>query len=259
MTVHFDHDRYFDSVRSSLFDGELSQEQVDGQKAILAVFERDHNDWDWRWLAYALATTAHETGFEMMPIEEYGKGEGMEYGKKDSETGQTYYGRGFVQLTWRDNYAKADKEIGLGTCAEDKTSCEWHAENALDPSIAAQVMFEGMYEGWFRSGHDFARYFGETSDPYGAREIINGDKSKVPSWSNGVSIGHLIEDYYEDFLSALHASAETIGTEDLPSIELPDYSEGGLYDLYVLRVSAGATVEIVKADIEVKPRERRRP
>ena len=59
-------------------------------------------------------TTAHETGFTMQPIEEYGKGSGMEYGKPDPETGQTYYGRGYVQLTWRDNYARADEELGFG-------------------------------------------------------------------------------------------------------------------------------------------------
>jgi len=36
---------------------------------------------------------------EMQPIEEYGKGKGMKYGSPDPETGQTYYGRGFVQTT----------------------------------------------------------------------------------------------------------------------------------------------------------------
>jgi putative chitinase len=251
MAIRFNRDAYFDAIRdSSTFNGSLDQGQVDGMDAILAVFERDHNDWDWRWLAYALATTVHETAATCLPIEEYGKGSGMEYGKKDPETGQTYYGRGFVQLTWRDNYAKADKEIGLGNCAADETSCEWHAENALDPSIAAQVMFEGMHEGWFRSGHNFARYFGDTSDPYGAREIINGDKSKVPSWSNGVSIGNLIKGYYDDFLAALHASAEE--TEEIPVVP-DDPTEGGVYDIYMIRVSKGATVELLKW---VPPRDR---
>jgi len=255
MAVQFNRDKYFDGVRDSVFGGSLSQEQVDGQDAILTVFEQDHNDWDWRWLAYALATTAHETGMEMLPVEEYGKGEGMEYGKKDPETGQTYYGRGYVQLTWRDNYAKADKEIGLGNCAADETSCEWHAENALDPSIAAQVMFEGMFEGWFRSDskgkHNFERYFNDSgSDSYGAREIINGDKSKVPSWSNGVSIGNLIKGYYNDFLAALHASAEE--SEEIPVVP-DDPTEGGVYDIYMIRVSKGATVELLKW---VPPRDR---
>ena len=208
----FDRDAYFDSVRASLFGGKLSQDQVDGQNAILDVWEMLPGRFpdlklDLRWLAYMFATTYHETSKEMQPIEEYSKGEGMEYGVPDPETGQTYYGRGYVQLTWRDNYCKADAEIGLS--GDD--SCEWHAENALDKIIAAKVMFIGMYEGWFRSDskgrQTLPRYFNDTvDDAYTAREIINGDKTKVPSWSNGVSIGNLIKGYHQKFFSAIFAA-----------------------------------------------------
>jgi hypothetical protein len=65
-------------------------------------------------------------------------------------------------------------------------------------------MFEGMERGSFRKGQKLSRYFNEnTDDPYEAREIINGDKKIVPSWSNGVSIGNLIKGYHKKFLSAL--------------------------------------------------------
>jgi hypothetical protein len=143
----------------------------------------------------------------MQPIEEYGKGDGKEYGKPDHETGQTYYGRGYVQLTWRDNYVRADDELGFGNV----DSLEWHAERALDPVIAAEVMFQGMVEGWFRGDDEgrqtLGRYFNNTADDaYGAREIINGDKHIVPSWSNGVSIGVLIDNYHMEFLAALDAA-----------------------------------------------------
>jgi len=203
-------DIYFDKTRQKPFGGSLSQQQVDGQNAILAAWEADYEpkNSDLRHLAYPLATTFHETSQKMWPIEEYGKGQGMSYGKPDPQTGQTYYGRGYVQLTWRDNYARADKEIGLS----GDMSCEWHASNALDPDIAAQVMFEGMEEGWFRKSSDgkpqtLARWFsGSVDDAYQAREIINGDKSTVPSWSNGVSIGNLIKGYHRAFLEALTAA-----------------------------------------------------
>jgi len=71
-----------------------------------------------------------------------------------------------------------------------------------------------MMEGWFRSDsagrQTFDRYFNDTTeDAYGAREIINGDKKTVPSWSNGVSIGNLIKGYYTKFLAALSAAAIT--------------------------------------------------
>ena len=91
----FDHKIFFDSVRGSLFGGSMSQDQVDGMEAILTGWEKFLDDQDVRWLAYMFGTTAHETGFEMQPIEEIGKGQGSDYGKEDPETHQTYYGRGF--------------------------------------------------------------------------------------------------------------------------------------------------------------------
>jgi hypothetical protein len=117
MTKLFDRDVFFGAVRGSLFHGSMTQRQVDGMNAILDAWEENPRSDDLRWLAYPLATTAHETGFAMWPIEEYGRGEGMSYGQQDPETGQTYYGRGFVQLTWRENYARADKELAYGTTA----------------------------------------------------------------------------------------------------------------------------------------------
>lgn len=201
----FDRTKYFDAVRQELFQGTMSQRQVDGQNAILDGWEevdplgqRDH-----RHLAYMLATTYHETSTEMWPIEEYGKGSGYEYGKPDPQTGQTYYGRGYVQLTWRDNYRNMSKVLGLS----GENDLEWHAQRALDPDIAYDVMDYGMMHGSFRPPNKLDTYFNDIEDdPYGAREIINGDKSKVPSWSGGVSIGNLIAGYHDAFRDALEAS-----------------------------------------------------
>jgi hypothetical protein len=207
----FDHKAYFDSVRQSLFHGTMNQDQVTGQDAILTGWETRVDDKDLRWLAYMLATTYHETSQEMMPIEEYGKGAGQPYGEIDPETGQAYYGRGFIQLSWRENYAKADRELGLS----GGNSCEWYAVNALTPSVAARVMYAGMTEGWFRSDaqgpQTLERYFNSAiEDPYGAREIINGDKKTIPDWSNGVSIGNLISDYYRKFVEAVMLARTTL-------------------------------------------------
>jgi putative chitinase len=225
----FDEKIYFDMVRGPLFGGSMSQEQVDGQKFILASWDRDTTTTDLRWLAYSLATTKHETASTMLPIEEYGKGQGMEYGKIDPVTGQGYWGRGFVQLTWRDNYAKADRELGL---TGDK-SCEWHAENALDPKIAADIMFKGMDEGWFRKDKNgpqtLLRYFdADLEDPYNAREIINGDKTVVPSWSDGKSIGKLIAGYYDHFLAAVTSAyvSDTSVSDDQVTIDITTTGRG---------------------------------
>jgi putative chitinase len=47
-------------------------------------------------------------------------------------------------------------------------------ELALEPGIAAQILFDGMKDGLF-TGAGLPRFFnGERDDPVGARRIING-------------------------------------------------------------------------------------
>ena len=205
MSIHFDRETYFDSVRGPLFGDSMTQGQVMGQEALLLVWETRQPSEDLRHLAYSLATTKHETANEMLPIIEYGKGQGQPYGEPDPQTGQTYYGRGFVQLTWRENYAFATSRLKLG----GSDDLEWHADRALDPKIAAAVLYAGMLEGWFRSPNALPLYFSDTADDtYGAREIVNGDKHIIPSWSNGVSIGKLVAGYHGHFLQALQVSSQ---------------------------------------------------
>ena len=211
MIPPLDRKTYFDHVRVDPFDGVMTQQQVDGQSMILDRWEFDPTTTDLRWLAYSLSTCKWETAATMWPISEYGKGKGMKYGTPDPQTKQTYYGRGLVQLTWRDNYKKATQKLGL-TGGDD---LEWHADRALDLQIASDIMFRGMVEGWFRTKDNkpetLPRYFNSTvNDPYNARGIINGDKTKVPQWSGGVSIGALIATDHNAFLMALSAASNVL-------------------------------------------------
>jgi putative chitinase len=161
---------FFDSVRDSLFGGDLNQDQVDGLNLLLDYAE--NNGYDDRHLAYILATTYHETAQTMQPIAEYGKGKGKKYGVPDPETGETYYGRGYVQLTWRDNYQKQDDKLGLGG------SLVKQPDLAMDPDIAVQILFGGMYDGDF-TGVGLPKYVtcedptSDTTDFYNARKIVN--------------------------------------------------------------------------------------
>ena len=79
---------FFTRVRRMMFSNVLQQSQVDGMSAILDGWEAKYATDDDRWLAYALATTYHETDQHMQPIDEYGKGRGRPYGKVDATTGQ---------------------------------------------------------------------------------------------------------------------------------------------------------------------------
>jgi putative chitinase len=161
-----DRQKFFAGVRANPFGGWMKQGQVDGCNAILESWEARPSFTDRRWLAYMLATAKHETAHTMQPIEEYGKGRGLAYGQPDPATGQVYYGRGYVQLTWKANYARMAALTGADLVN--------HPELALEPRLAALIMFEGMKGGLF-TGVGLPRYFGATADdPVNARRIING-------------------------------------------------------------------------------------
>jgi putative chitinase len=156
---------FYDAVRDSLFDGRLSPSQVEGIEALVDVFEQKPG-FDRRWFAYILATAYHETARTMQPIEEYGKGKGRPYGKPDPQTGKTYYGRGYVQLTWKYNYEKMGKKLSVDLVNNPPL--------ALEPDVAARIAFDGMVSGDF-TGVKLAKVFDKNrSDWYQARKIING-------------------------------------------------------------------------------------
>lgn len=130
---------------------------------------------DGRKLAYALATAWHETAFTLMPVSEYG---GEKYLK--GKPYYPWYGRGYVQLTWADNYAL----YGIKDTPE----------KALEPDRAAQIMVDGMLRGKF-TGKKLSDYFSASKeDPVGARRIINGtDRAEQ------------IAGYYRQFLGLINA------------------------------------------------------
>lgn len=176
---------FFENARMNLFDGRISAKQNEGLTAILDEWEKNHMQSDDRWLAYMLATTHLETGRTMQPIEEWGKGRGRPYGTrvklaKDrngrhlpyTDTSEIFYGRGFVQLTWYENYDKAGKKLGKDFLK--------NAGGVMEMENAVKILFAGMAEGWF-TGKKLSDYFNSTTQNWvSARRIINGlDKAEL--------------------------------------------------------------------------------
>jgi hypothetical protein len=168
--------KFYACIRKKFF-GKLTQEQVNSIEAIL----NECAGLDNRQVAYIFGTVYHETGHTMLPIEEYGKGKDYKYGKKIKRDGTTYsypdkiyYGRGFVQLTWFENYQTFQRLLSIPLLE--------HPELALDRNIAAKILVTGMQNGLF-TGKKLNDYFNDKMTYWeGARKIINGtDKAKLIS------------------------------------------------------------------------------
>lgn len=178
---------FFGALRAGkLLGPTLDQGEVDGCNAILAAC----SGLPLSWAAYAFATAFHETAFTMQPIKEYGgpryftkmydiAGDRPTLAKANGNVhpgdGAKFFGRGYVQLTWRSNYRRAGQRLGI--------DLESNPDLALKPEYAAKIMREGMTGGWF-TGKSFGHCLpgaGSAAkvDFIAARKIINGtDKAE---------------------------------------------------------------------------------
>jgi len=191
--------KFFAGVRTSVFDGLMNQPQVEGIEALLdasAAFKVN----DPRHIAYILATPVIETGGTFQPIVEnlnyseqglrntfpkyfspadakaYARqpqkianrayGNRMGNGPEPSGDGWRYRGRGYCQITGRNNYSKFSDLLGIDLVA--------NPDLALTDEVAGRIITIGMRDGIF-TGKRLGDYFTSNgSDWVTARRIING-------------------------------------------------------------------------------------
>jgi len=185
---------FFNTVRP-LFGGRLTQGQVDGMNKIVEYGEKwGYSDED---LAYILATVFHETAKWMQPIREGARRYGPNYTDASAKRavasihakgiirtnyalpagphGESYYGRGLVQITWYDNYLKFENLLKVPLTENPDKTLEW--------DIALDILFLGMRDGMF-TGRKLKDY--DFPVEYrAARAIVNGDVRK-----NGTAIAN---------------------------------------------------------------------
>lgn len=166
------------------------------------------------WLSYALATAWHETGATMEAVREgfkktdaeayayvtaYCKKAGVSNYAARHGNGQSYYGRGFVQLTHALNYSKVGEALGLGDALYQDP------DRVMQPKIAARIMLTGLMDGMFRPKFgSLIDYFNSKEQRwFEARDLVNGDKNVIPKWTNGKSLGELIAGYGRAFRGAI--------------------------------------------------------
>lgn len=195
---------YYDAIRPALFGGKLLQGVVDTTNAIFTACDR-YKVCDARHKAYILATAYHESyntrkNPHWHPIREgftatnagavaavtslFNRGAISKNYALPEPNGKSYYGRGYVQITWPKNYVRLGARIGQPLYE--------NPDLALDRKIAAEILVVGMAEGLY-TGRKLSSYINEQiTDFRNARRIINGmDKAD------------LIAGYAEDFYDAL--------------------------------------------------------
>ncbi len=121
-------------------------------------------------VAYVLATALWETNHTVQPVvEAYWLSEDW---RRRNLRYYPWHGRGFVQLTWKQNYEHAGERLVADLTTDPNV--------ALQPPIAAKILVRGSKEGWF-TGKKLSDYITlQASDFIGARRIINGtDKART--------------------------------------------------------------------------------
>lgn len=212
--LQFDRKRFFDAFRpyfQKIAGRALTAEQVSNLEFLLGAFEV--SDWfndDVRFIAYALATIHIETYWpktnsRYAPITEGGTKayfnrydiqhnpkKARELGNLQSGDGYLFRGRGYVQITGRNNYRK----FGI----EDSP------ELALDPQTAFHIMETGMHTGMF-TGHKLGNYINAQKTDYkNARRVINGQDRAAE-----------IAGYATEFEQILRESEETSVAAPIPT------------------------------------------
>lgn len=183
-----------------------------GLQTLLAAIQDDSAVAEVRWAAYMLATVRWECAGKWQPIEEFGKGKGRPYGVPVKVTDadgvtftNTYYGRGYVQLTWKANYANMSQKLGLGNLLL------LHPEHALEPQTAYSIMSFGMRNGSF-TGKKLADFINDAGgDYFHARRIINGldQAQKIADFAQS----------FEDLLRANMKAPEQAAKAPEPAVE----------------------------------------
>lgn len=149
----------------SVLGRRLSEVQRESVRVILQTID-DFGIKDPNKVAYILGTVWHESRFS--PIKEIRAKPGTQiYRLQNRYWASGYYGRGFVQITWRKNYAKFSAILGVDLVG--------NPDLALEPQTAAKILVQGMAQGLF-TGVGLDRFFVEGVPPrwIEARKIVNG-------------------------------------------------------------------------------------
>lgn len=187
----FDPATFFSEIRASIFGNRLSQSQVDGVNVLLSAWEKWGTGND-SMLADVLGQITRETGMTMQPVREaFGTSTADTIKRLDRAYAagkltwvkapywrDGWFGRGYIQITHKDNYAKMERILGIPLTSKP--------DLALDPEISAHIAIEGMTRGASLKGDftgkaliDFTDLETRKVNHAAARAVVNGRESSA--------------------------------------------------------------------------------
>lgn len=163
--------KFFDGYRLNLDPNrKLDSNEVSAIDNFLNFVDADFKRLSIPQWAYVFATTFHETNATFLPVKEaYWLSE--EWRKKNLRY-FPYYGRGFVQITWKENYAKFSEDLN-----EDFVK---NPDLVMVPKYSFKILVDGFIYGMF-TGKKITDFIDSKQKDYkGARRCINGsDKADL--------------------------------------------------------------------------------
>jgi hypothetical protein len=168
--------RFFDRIRITVYNGRIPQISVGNINIILRYWQTNFPNNIHTQLAYILATVRAEVGKKMEPVRETFASSDEEarirlrdkpYARPVPPHGHAYYGRGYVQLTWFENYKVQENKINVPLVE--------FPDLALVPENAIQILVNGMMAGDFNEkSHGLSYYVNkQKTDFVQARQTVN--------------------------------------------------------------------------------------
>ncbi|MXN63601.1 hypothetical protein GR183_01685 [Stappia sp. GBMRC 2046] len=241
--MDFNRKIFFDYIRPPIFNGSIGESAVANIGKILDHWFENHAENPPAQLAYVLATVFAEVGRNMAPVRE-------SFADSDEEARQklrnrtyaapagphdhSYYGRGYVQLTWLKNYQRQSDKLGIDFVKDPDKVLE--TENAL------KILVEGMLDGDFNGeGHGLSYYVNDKKQDFvEARRTVNVQDR-----------AHEIAGYARAFLAAIEAAANGIAVSERkePSVKKAEKDREREYFLSAKQQEKLAVVMDDKLDI----------
>ncbi|BAQ67153.1 glycoside hydrolase family 19 protein [Geminocystis sp. NIES-3709] len=172
-------------------------------------------------IAYVLATVEHETAFSFKPVEEafFIKPRSRQMAHLRTKSYFPYYGRGYVQLTWKYNYEKYTRKLG--------TDLVSNPDKVMEPNIALFILVDGILLGEF-TGKKLGTYVnGNQTDFLKVRRVINGDdkakeiKNLANAWLSKLNAESVaFEEVIAESSENPELAQELLGIEELTLMQI---------------------------------------